>query len=298
MPSRTSIFVTFLILALCSRVAEASLLLWDDVERMPLPPAGERIAYGTLPLQFGELRVPPGQGPFPLAVLIHGGCWLSGFDHGYMTHMAAALAKIGVASWTIEYRRVGDEGGGWPGTFQDVAKSLDYLPVLAKNRPLDLKRVIAVGHSSGAQLALWLAARRQLPGSSALYTQHPFALSGVVGLAPITDLERYRIGLPGSCNAAVDDLLEGSPSEVPLHYAQTSPRASLPLGLPQRMIQGRRDSVVPIDASVVYVTAAKAAGDSVALAEIPGAGHFEPALPIKPAWSKVQAAIRELLNVR
>lgn len=278
--------------------AGASALQWDDVEQMPLPLAGERIVYGTRPLQFGELRMPRGKGPFPVAVLVHGGCWLSGFDRGYMTHMAAALTKMGIATWTIEYRRVGDEGGGWPGTFQDIAKALDYLPVLSKTKPLDMKRVIAVGHSSGGQLALWLAARHKLPRSSALYVPYPFMLSGVIGLAPITDLETYRIGMPGSCNAVVDDLLDGSPKEVAPRYAQTSPRALLPLGVPQRLIHGEQDSVVPVDSSETYAAAAKAAGDSVVLIEISDAGHFEPALPLKPTWSRVQTAARELLNIR
>lgn len=287
-----------LVAALFSAGSRASVLFWGDVEQMALPATGERIAYGALPLQFGELRVPSGRGPFPLAVLVHGGCWLSDFDLRYMTHMAAALAKMGVATWTIEYRRVGDADGGWPGTFQDVAKALDYLPVLAKTKPLDLKRVIAIGHSSGGQLALWLAARHQLPRTSALYVPRPFALIGVIGLSPITDLETYRIGMPGSCNAVVDELLGGSPKEVPLRYAQTSPRALLPLGLPQRLIHGEQDSVVSIDASAVYAAAAKAAGDSAVLTEVGGVGHFEPALPLKPVWSKVQTVVRELLNIQ
>lgn len=283
---------------LWSAAPQASVLSWDDVEEMPLPAAGQHIAYGKLPLQLGELRMPNGQGPFPVAVLIHGGCWLSGFDYTYFTPMAAALAKMGVATWTIEYRRVGDEGGGWPGTFLDVASAVDFVSVLAKSKPLDLRRVIAIGHSSGGQLALWAAARHQLPKSSALYVQHPLALAGVVGLAPITDLKTYRIGLPGSCNSVVDDLLSGSPKEVPLRYAETSPRALLPLGVPQRLIQGARDSVVPADSLATYATATKASGDSVAVTEISAAGHFEPALPISPTWPKVQAAVGELLRLK
>lgn len=276
----------------------ASILSWDDVERMSLPPAGEHIAYGELPLQFGELRVPTGPGPFPVAVLVHGGCWLSGFDHAYFTHMAAALAKMGVATWTIEYRRVGDEGGGWPGTFIDVGRALDFLAIVARTRSLDLRRVIAIGHSSGGQLALWLAARHKLANGSALYARRPLAITGVIGLAPITDLETYRIGTPGSCNAVVDDLLDGTPREVPTRYAESSPRALLPLGVPQRIFQGARDPVVSTSATRAYVSSARAAGDSVTFSEISTAGHFEPALPQGSSWPMVKAAARELLGLK
>ncbi len=276
----------------------AAVMSWNDVEQMPLPTAGEHIAYGPLPLQFGELRVPKGAGPFPVAVLVHGGCWLSGFDRGYFTHMAAALTQMGVATWTIEYRRVGDDGGGWPGTFVDVAKAVDFLPTLARTKLLDLHRVIAIGHSSGGQLALWLAARHRLIGSSELFARSPLPLAGVIGLAPITDMETYRIGRPGSCNAVVDDLLGGTPGDVPLRYQDTSPRTMLPLGVPQRIFQGTQDPVVLMSDTEAYASAARAAGDSVVLTTIPGSGHFEPALPLKPAWIKVQTAVRELLELK
>jgi acetyl esterase/lipase len=283
---------------LWSAASWASVLSWGDVEELPLPAAGQTIAYGKLPSQFGELRIPKGQGPFPVAILIHGGCWLSGFDYRYFTHLSSALTKMGVATWTIEYRRVGDEGGGWPGTFLDVGKALDFVSVLASSKPLDLGRVIVIGHSSGGQLALWAAARHKLLKGSSLYVQRPLALAGVVGLAPITDLTTYRLGLPGSCNSVVDDLLGGSPKDVPSRYAETSPRALLPLGVPQRLIQGARDSVVPADSLATYAAAAKASGDSVAVTAISAAGHFEPALPVNPAWPKVQAAVRELLQLK
>lgn len=278
--------------------SEASVLTWDDVEQMPPVQAGQSIAYGSLHLQFGELRVPSGKGPFPVAVLIHGGCWLSEFDRSYFNPMAVALAKMGVATWTIEYRRVGDEGGGWPGTFSDVAKALDFLPRIAKAKSLNLKRVIVVGHSAGGQLALWAAARHKLPSSSALYVGKPLPLSGVIGLASISNLETYRLGEPGSCHSVVDELLGGSPKEVPTRYAETSPRALLPLGVPQRLFQGVNDTVVSMDSVADYVAAAQAAGDAVVLTKIPRAGHFEPALPQAPAWSQVQMAVRQLLEIR
>src|SRR3954452_21015166 len=99
----------------------AKTLSWSELGDMPLPAPGERISYSNGPQQFGELRVPKGDGPFPVMIVIHGGCWQNEFDYVYMTRLAGWLAEHGVASWTIEYRRLGDEGGGWPGTFLDVA---------------------------------------------------------------------------------------------------------------------------------------------------------------------------------
>src|SRR4051812_30037720 len=106
---------------------EAKTLTWSELGDMPLPGSRERITYGNRPQQFGELRLPKGDGPFPVVVVIHGGCWQNAFDFVYMTRLAAWLTHHGVATWTIEYRRLGDEGGGWPGTFLDVATATDAL---------------------------------------------------------------------------------------------------------------------------------------------------------------------------
>jgi acetyl esterase/lipase len=142
----------------------------DPIKLLHTPTAhGERIAYGAGPLNFGELRTPPGPGPFPVVVLVHGGCWSSALnEEGVPPEMvsyellepaAEALTRMGIATWSIEYPRVRDAGGGWPGTYRSISQATNYLRVLAKAHHLDLSRVIAVGHSSGGQLALWLAVR-------------------------------------------------------------------------------------------------------------------------------------------
>ena len=122
-----------------------------------MPPADHRLTYGSTPLEFGELRLPKTPGPHPVAVLIHGGCWvdrlpgrdprITGFEP--LRPFAAALTAAGVATWNIEYRRAGHRGGGWPGTFQDVASATDFLRKLAPKHDLDLTRVVLVGHSAG-----------------------------------------------------------------------------------------------------------------------------------------------------
>src|SRR5262245_35551596 len=129
----------------------------------PAPPADHRITYGSNEFQFGELRLPKGAGPHPVALVIHGGGWMSQYGLSYMGHMGVALTEVGLATCSIEYRRVGNQGGGWPVTFEDASRAADHLRTIAKTYPLDLNRVVAVGHSAGGHLALWLAARKHLP---------------------------------------------------------------------------------------------------------------------------------------
>lgn len=277
-----------------SNVARAQTMTFGDLERLPAPPPGLRSAYGEGPQQFGELRLPKGRGPFPVALIIHGGCWYSEYDLKHVGPFAAALTGIGYATWTIEYRRVGDEGGGWPGTFQDVARAADHLRSLARTYPLDLKRVIAVGHSAGGELALWLAARRRLPVASPLRSDDPVKLRGVVSLAGITDMRQFR----PRCGDAPAKLLGGPPGGFDERYRQTSPAELLPLGIPQRLIHGAQDKIVPVELGREYEEAAQGKGEDVRLTVVDGAGHFELIAPNSSAWAAVSEALRELSNPR
>ena len=270
-------------------------LTWSELQARPLPPSVPRIPYGRAAQQFGELRVPSGRGPFPVVILVHGGCWLAEFDYVYMTRLSAALTAAGYATWTPEFRRIGDAGGGWPNTLLDVGAAADALRTLAPNHHLDLHRVVAIGHSSGGHLALWLAARHRLAADSALYATAPLPLAGVVGLAAITDLATYRVGPADSCNASVDQLLGGTPQTVPQRYAQASPRALLPLGVAQVLIQGGLDPIVKPESARDYVDAAQAAGDAATLALIGEDGHFDLANPEGAAWTQLQDALHRLL---
>lgn len=271
-------------------------LSWSQLSAMPLPPAGERIKYGDGAQQFGELRVPKGDGNFPVVILIHGGCWQSEFDYVYITRLAAWLTDHGVATWTIEYRRLGDKGGGWPGTFLDVAQAADFLREISSLHHLDTQRVYAAGHSAGGQLALWLAARTKVPAASEIYRPNPIAIRGVLGLAAITDLAQYRVGPAGSCNASVDQLLGGEPKKFPQRYAQTSPRELLPLGVPQVFIQGERDPIVPPSSVRSYLSEARRKGDRVLELSLPTAGHFETSVPLPEMEPLLQQALDFLLK--
>jgi acetyl esterase/lipase len=275
-------------------IADAQGVSFQEVLALQATPADARIAYGPGPQQFGELWLPRGRGPHPVAVVIHGGCWSSEYGEGHIRPACAALARAGVAAWCLEYRRVGDEGGGWPGTFEDVARGADHLRTIAPAHGLDLGRVVAVGHSAGGHLALWLAGRSRLPAADPLRGPAPLALRGVVGLAPIADLAQAAAG--HVCGDAVPGLLGGSPTARPERYSVASPIGLLPLGVPQEIVHGREDRIVPVGLSEAYVAAARAKGDAARLVAVDGAGHFDVIAPTSKAWLRVEEAVRTLVR--
>jgi len=271
----------------------------DDINALPSAPADARVVYGPEPDQFGELRLPRGGGLHPVAVVIHGGCWVESYaDFHNTAALADALRREGMATWNIEYRRSDERGGGWPGTFLDVAHAIDALRALAEKYPLDLTRVIAIGHSAGGQLALWAAGRHRLPAGSAVFLRHPLPISGVLALGTPGDLASFRRKETDVCGGpVVTDLLGGGPSMVPERYAQASPIEMLPLGVPQILLTASADFVESPVEGAAYVAAARKAGDSARQFVIPDAGHFEYLSPSSGAWPAVRQAARELAGL-
>ena len=256
-------------------------LLAQSILEIPAAPPGVRIPYGANEFQFGELYLPGGKGPHPVAIVVHGGYWRARYDLRHIGHFCVALAKSGIAAWSLEYRRLGNEGGGFPGTFDDVRAGSACLSRIAKERSLDMGRVVATGHSAGGQLVLWLAKQRVV------------ALKGVVPLAPVADLRRaWELRSSGG---VVKEFLGGSPEEVPDRYRAASPIEMVPLGVRQRVIHGDRDDEVPLSISREYVTAARKSGDDATLTEPEGAGHFELIDPRTAAWGQVRDTIKKLL---
>jgi acetyl esterase/lipase len=271
----------------------ARLMTSADLASFESPEPDERIAYGDAPLQFGELRLPNGPGPHPVVILIHGGCWLSEFDITHLRKLAAAITETGVATWALEYRRVGNPGGGWPGTFQDIARGTDHLRVLAKTHPLDLDRVIAAGHSAGGHLALWLAARSKLSDREPFRAENPVLPVAVLGLAPAPDLAYLHE--QNICDGVIGKLLGGSPEDQPERYRSASLMSLVPLRVPQILILGDHDrNWTPVGRR--YFEAAKAAGDDVHAVEAPESGHFEMIDPDSTSWPLVVGALRDLLE--
>ena len=253
----------------------------SDLE-IPPPATGVHIAYGANEFQFGELYLPEGRGPHRVAIVIHGGYWRAQYDLRQIGHFCLGLAKAGIAAWCLEYRRIGNEGGGFPGTLEDVRRGASLLEEIAQEHSLDTKRVLATGHSAGGHLALWLAKQGAVP------------LKGVVPLAPVADLRRaWELKLSSN---VTEDFLGGSPEKVPERYRAASPVELVPLGVRQRVFHGDRDDVVPPAMSRAYVAAARKSGDDCTLTEPEGVGHFELIDPRTAVWGQVRRAIEKLLG--
>ena len=220
-----------------------------------------------------------------MAVLIHGGFWRARYDLRLEDGLVADLTRRGWAAWNLEFRRLGWRSrGGWPATFEDVAAGIDVLGRLDES--LDLARVVGIGHSAGGQLVLWAAARRGLP-AGAPGAEPRIRLAGTVSQAGVLDLrEAVRLGLS---RHAAQSLLGGTPIKWPARYDLASPIERLPLGVPQLVVHGDADDVVPISIARAYAERAAAGGDPCELTELPGCGHMEHLDPDSDAWRTVTA---------
>lgn len=286
--------------------AQRVILLFTAVCLAATAQSPERVQYGTAKTSFGELTVPRGAGPFPVVMLLHGGCWaanLSGVEQ--MRPMAAMLAGHGVAVWNVEYRRVGHEGGGWPGSFHDVSDAFDYVRELARTRPLDVNKVIAAGHSSGGYFAAWIAGRQNLPKGNPLVGPSPLKPSGLVLLDAFLDpLVVGSRGVDGELFCAegvMQGLIGGKPESVPGQLRQASPLELLPFGIPQayivsslrypvtpaRPLAGGRTTYPVPD----YPAMAREKGDQVTVELVPDADHMDFVKPSTRAWAALEAAL-------
>jgi len=242
-------------------------------ERLP----EARIVYGEKnPLQFADLRLPsspPPPGGYPVIVFIHGGAWLAEWSKDHTEPFAEALTEQGFATWDLEFRRIGNRDGAYPGTFEDIADGTDYLRTVAETYPLNLDRVIASGHSSGGHLALWLGGRHQLPESSPLYRAHPLRLAGIVSIAGVNDLE---VSLELGDRTDVLTLVGAKSAEsAAARFAETNPARLRPFGIPQTLMIGDKDSQWRLDMTKRDAAHASKSGDTTKHVIVPGANHMD-----------------------
>lgn len=272
-----------------------------EVLTRPAPPPDLVVRYGDLAEHVADVRL-PGRGrgspaPAPLVLVVHGGFWRAEYDRKHTGPLCTGLADAGYATAAVEFRRTGQPTGGWPGTFDDIARAVDTVPALvaeAARGAVDAARPVLLGHSAGGHLVLWSAGRHRLPTSSRWHRRDRLAVRGVVALAPVADLataSRLRLG-----DGAVDALLGGSPDEVPERYAAADPMRLLPIDVPAVVVHGKLDQRVPLEQSIAFHRAAEDAGDSVALRVLAGVEHFGVIDPRSPAWAEVLEAVRSLLR--
>jgi len=294
--TRRGLLALTVLFAAPSTVGAQTLIGPNDLLAEPWPEADYRIEYGDESLQFGYLRLPEGDGPYPVIAFVHGGCYLSMFDIQHAGLAEQGFADEGFAVWSIEYRKVGDEGGGWPNTFLDVAEGIDHLRQLAGQHDLDLNRVYAAGHSAGANFALWAAARPGVPESSDVYFDDPLPIRGVLGLAPAPTLGALHSA--NVCGGVVDRLMGGSPAEVPERYDAVSPMRLMPEDVPQRLVVGAHDASWGPSGQAYHAAAVEDGGSEVSLLEAPESGHFEVIAPGSSTWALVIEELRKLVDNR
>jgi len=229
----------------------AELSAWAAAATIPV----ETVRYGEHPDQVLDLRVADGSGPHPLAIVLHGGFWRSGFARDTTAALAVALTQAGWSTANVEYRRLG------PGASREL---LDDVRTAAGELDAD----VAIGHSAGGHLALWLAANR---GARAA-----IALGSVCDLAAA---EREQLG-----RRAVRELF-GEEA-----YDDADPAQLLPLGIRQVLVHGVHDDRVPIEHARNYAERARAAGDECVLLEL-DAGHFDVVDPRTPCFARIGEAL-------
>lgn len=250
----------------------------EDLLDLTPPPVDARLPYGSEQLQFGDLRFARGERRDVIIMNIHGGFWRNRYDLIHAGHFCAALSASGFTTWNIEYRRVGDDGGGWPGTLEDVRRAWAYLPKLAADHDLRAEKLIVTGHSAGGQLALCLAACER-------------SVQSVISLAGVVDLQgAWELHLGSD---AVAEFLNGTPHEIPQIYSAADPM-QIPLdGRKQWILHGREDRDVPPEFSRRYWGRKQGRGEDVHLLEIRNADHFDLIDPRSAAWLAVEDIVAQ-----
>src|SRR6201996_8521050 len=263
----------------------------DEYMRQPRHAADAQVRYGAAASQVAELFLPKTKGPHPVVVLLHGGCFLKQYEGFPQTSaIAADLAGRGYAVWNVEYRKLGEAGAGYPGTFLDVATAVDRLRGEAPKYDLDLKRVVAVGHSAGGHLALWAASRAKIPAASPLHTADPLKIGAAVSLAGIGDLDgQGRVFAMPCGDDTIARLVDAGHRANP--FADTSPAALLPSGARIAMVHGAFDPVMPPYTGRDYALRARHVGGSAEVVVLPNAAHFDLVILTTPAWSEIVGVI-------
>jgi acetyl esterase/lipase len=274
------------------------LMTWDDLLSRPRPKAQQTVRWGTGATDVVDVWLPDGAGPHPVVLMVHGGCWQKSIaDRTLMDWAAEDLRTQGMAVWNIEYRGVDEAGGGYPGTFLDVAHAADAMRTHAVGFNLDLMKVAAFGHSAGGHLAMWLAARPKLPRNSPMWTEDPLKLVGVVNSGGLADLKASAPVTQRECLASIMDQLTGDISAQRADVlSDTSPVSMFPLRVRQVSMNGEEDGIAPAMLGEDITRKAKAAGDRAEVVVVPATGHVELVAPGTDAFAREVAVLKGMVR--
>jgi acetyl esterase/lipase len=283
---------------LVSSAAVAAPMTLDDYLALDGPAPTARIAYGSAPSQFAELFRPAGKGPFPVVVLVHGGCWTIQFGGiRQMRNVAGALAAEGIAVWNVEYRRSDEEGGGYPGTYHDINAALDKLGAEAANYQLDTGRIVAMGHSAGGQLVQWIAGRSRIAPSSPLFHPNPLPVREIISLGGLADLRNEKDLIKASCGRDTAELAGTPSASRPDVFSDTNAAELVPNGSRTVLITGELDTISPPRAAHDYAARARKAGDRAEVLILPGASHYDEIAASSASWKLVLPVVRAALGL-
>lgn len=284
--------------AVQKEAAVARLMTWADLLALPKPEPDETVRTGPSETDIVDVWLPEGIGPHPTVLMIHGGCWQKSIaDRTLMNYAADALRKEGMAVWNIEYRGVDEEGGGYPGTFLDVARAVDSLGEMGPDLGLKTDRVAAFGHSAGGHLAVWAASRHKIENGP-LADDDPFPIAAVVNSGGLADLEASAPHTLPDCLASIMDDLTGVPTDHrPNVFSDTSPRELLPSGVLVVSVNGVDDRIAPPLLGEAYTRMAETAGDEARVLIVPETGHVELVAPGTAAFKAETALLKEMLGV-
>lgn len=248
------------------------------------------LRYADHPRGLAELRLPEGTGPFPLAVIYHGGCWKTGIaSQAYMAPLATRWQQLGIATLNVDYREVGD-GGGWPGSFTDWAASAKLLEEVAAKYPIDRARVTLVGHSAGALPAQWLA--RDDGADGPVGARDGLKVRAAIVLDGPGDVGAERPAFDALCQfSAVDPFMGGEPERFPERYKAISPATIAPQLAELLFVQAK----LPAPSAATQAALATGAG-TVTVRENAGASHFAIITPGNPLYEANEAAMLAVLR--
>jgi acetyl esterase/lipase len=253
------------------------------------------ISYGKDLTQVGDLWLPTPRPtkPVGVVVLVHGGFWRPQYTRALMEPLARDVIDRGWAAWNLDYRPSSASGGGWPGTFTDVAQGIDLLDAKADEHALDLDKVVVVGHSAGGCLSLWAAAREGLPAIApgARPKVKPVLAVSQAGVNNLIAGWFENLG-----DGAVEDLMGGAPKEAGDAYTLASPAERLPIGVDQVLAHGLADVIVPLEQTTHYAAKAQDAGDDVTVITVKGETHFDVIDPHEESWRKTVAHLEKVLD--